>query len=245
MDFSVIQKLAAEQKYASQKNEYRHAVRAGERRHDSGREGRDPDQDRRHPLLPELMGSQQEGDAHGRRQGCRGALRSQRQLRRRGGRQARRAVRRGAHRDRRPHRRVDARPGAEEPGAGAVAQPRELSEGSASSGSSRRCSRTSSRPPGMGWDQPADRSDPDEHAKNRRVEIKVYPAEATQPRSRWPADRSRRCSRFALAAAADAAARRRRRIGVVVLLCGGSRRSAAVPEERVDLAGASCRARAK
>jgi NitT/TauT family transport system substrate-binding protein len=32
---------------------------------------------------------------------------------------------------------------------------------------------------GMGWDRPADPSDPDNHAKNRRVEIKVYPAEAT------------------------------------------------------------------
>jgi NitT/TauT family transport system substrate-binding protein len=30
---------------------------------------------------------------------------------------------------------------------------------------------------GMGWDKPADPSDPDNHAKNRRVEIKVYPAE--------------------------------------------------------------------
>jgi NitT/TauT family transport system substrate-binding protein len=32
---------------------------------------------------------------------------------------------------------------------------------------------------GMGWDRPADASDPDNAAKNRRVEIKVYPAEAT------------------------------------------------------------------
>ena len=31
---------------------------------------------------------------------------------------------------------------------------------------------------GMGWDRPADPSDPDNSAKNRRVEIKVYPAEA-------------------------------------------------------------------
>ena len=31
---------------------------------------------------------------------------------------------------------------------------------------------------GMGWDKPADPSDPENHAKNRRVEIKVYPAEA-------------------------------------------------------------------
>jgi outer membrane protein OmpA-like peptidoglycan-associated protein len=33
---------------------------------------------------------------------------------------------------------------------------------------------------GMGWDRPADSSDPSNHAKNRRVEVKVYPAEAPQ-----------------------------------------------------------------
>jgi NitT/TauT family transport system substrate-binding protein len=32
---------------------------------------------------------------------------------------------------------------------------------------------------GLGWDRPADPSDPENHAKNRRVEVKVYPAEAT------------------------------------------------------------------
>ena len=32
---------------------------------------------------------------------------------------------------------------------------------------------------GIGWDRPADPTDPDNGAKNRRVEIKVYPAEAT------------------------------------------------------------------
>jgi len=32
---------------------------------------------------------------------------------------------------------------------------------------------------GMGWDRPADPADPENSAKNRRVEIKVYPAEAT------------------------------------------------------------------
>ena len=31
---------------------------------------------------------------------------------------------------------------------------------------------------GIGWDKPADSADPDNHAKNRRVEIKVYPAES-------------------------------------------------------------------
>jgi NitT/TauT family transport system substrate-binding protein len=32
---------------------------------------------------------------------------------------------------------------------------------------------------GMGWDRPFDPADPDNAAKNRRVEVKVYPAEAT------------------------------------------------------------------
>jgi NitT/TauT family transport system substrate-binding protein len=31
---------------------------------------------------------------------------------------------------------------------------------------------------GLGWDKPADPADPDNSAKNRRVEVKVYPAEA-------------------------------------------------------------------
>ncbi|MEO8259502.1 MAG: phosphate ABC transporter substrate-binding/OmpA family protein [Acidobacteriota bacterium] len=31
---------------------------------------------------------------------------------------------------------------------------------------------------GLAWDKPADTADPDNHAKNRRVEIKVYPAES-------------------------------------------------------------------
>jgi NitT/TauT family transport system substrate-binding protein len=32
---------------------------------------------------------------------------------------------------------------------------------------------------GVGWDKPAEAADPENHAKNRRVEVKVYPAEAT------------------------------------------------------------------
>jgi outer membrane protein OmpA-like peptidoglycan-associated protein len=31
---------------------------------------------------------------------------------------------------------------------------------------------------GLGWDRPFDPTDPDNNAKNRRVEVKVYPAEA-------------------------------------------------------------------
>ena len=30
---------------------------------------------------------------------------------------------------------------------------------------------------GLGWDVPADSNDPENHAKNRRVEVKVYSAE--------------------------------------------------------------------
>jgi outer membrane protein OmpA-like peptidoglycan-associated protein len=33
---------------------------------------------------------------------------------------------------------------------------------------------------GIGWDRPSDPADPANHAKNRRVEIKVYPAEKPQ-----------------------------------------------------------------
>lgn len=33
---------------------------------------------------------------------------------------------------------------------------------------------------GLGWERPADPADPGNHAKNRRVEIKVYPLEATK-----------------------------------------------------------------
>jgi outer membrane protein OmpA-like peptidoglycan-associated protein len=35
---------------------------------------------------------------------------------------------------------------------------------------------------GVGWDRPAEQTDPDNHAKNRRVEVKVYPAEAAAPK---------------------------------------------------------------
>ena len=31
---------------------------------------------------------------------------------------------------------------------------------------------------GLGWDRPADSEDPNNHAKNRRVEVKIYPAES-------------------------------------------------------------------
>lgn len=31
---------------------------------------------------------------------------------------------------------------------------------------------------GLGWDRPADSNDPNNHARNRRVEVKIYPAEA-------------------------------------------------------------------
>jgi ABC-type nitrate/sulfonate/bicarbonate transport system substrate-binding protein len=37
-------------------------------------------------------------------------------------------------------------------------------------------------PTGLGWDRPADSTDPQNHAKNRRVEVKVYPAEGAAPK---------------------------------------------------------------
>ena len=63
MDFSVIQKLGAEPKYASQKNEYDVQFAPASAGTVAGREGRDPHQDRRDPLLPELVGPEQEGHA--------------------------------------------------------------------------------------------------------------------------------------------------------------------------------------
>jgi outer membrane protein OmpA-like peptidoglycan-associated protein len=37
---------------------------------------------------------------------------------------------------------------------------------------------------GIGWDRPADTADPENHAKNRRVEVKVFPAEAAPATSK-------------------------------------------------------------
>ena len=132
MDFSIIQKLSGEQKYASQKNEYRHPVRARDGRIRPGRKRRDPHQDGRHSLLPELLGPQQEGHADGRqRQGSGGALRSERRVRRGGSREAGGPIWRRPGHHRGPHRRVDARAGAEEPRAGALPQSGELRQGGA------------------------------------------------------------------------------------------------------------------
>ena len=76
MDFSVIQKLGAEPKYAEPEERVRRPLRAGDRRLDPGREGRDPHQDGRDPFLPELLGPQQEDHAQRGRQGRGRALRS-------------------------------------------------------------------------------------------------------------------------------------------------------------------------
>ena len=79
MDFSVIQKLGSEPKYASQKNEYDIQFAPATAGTVQGREERDSDQDGRDPLLSQLVGSDQEDHAHGRqRQGSRGAVRSER-----------------------------------------------------------------------------------------------------------------------------------------------------------------------
>ena len=129
MDFSVIQKLGAEEKYARQKNEY--DIRFAPATAGSIQGEKDeiltktvvihffPNSwDLNKKITPQ----------RGRQDGGR-ALRSQRRLRGRRDRQARGAVRRGADRHRRAHRRIDAIAGAEEPGAGVVAQPCELREG--------------------------------------------------------------------------------------------------------------------
>ena len=178
MDFSVIQKLGSEPKYASQKNEYDIQFAPASAGTVQGEKDEILTKTVVIHFFPNSWDLNKKITRDGRRQGRRGALRPERRVRRRGDRQAGRPVRRGAHRHRGAHRRLDEGVGAEEPGAGAVAEPRELGEGSDRSGSSRRCSRTSSRRPGMGWDRPADPSDPDNNAKNRRVEVKVYPAEA-------------------------------------------------------------------
>ena len=111
--------------------------------------------------------------------------------------------------------------------------------------SSRRCSRTSSRPPGLGWDRPADAADPDNHAKNRRVEIKVYPAEASassrcrrrpcqlaRPRSPKPSIVSLRLAPSPMTARLSA---RRPRVVVLALVAGHPWRSGVA----ADLAGHS------
>ena len=80
---------------------------------------------------------------------------------------------------------------------------------------------------GLGWDRPADDSDQSNAAKNRRVEIKVYPAESTRRRSDG--------TRVAPIVADGAAARRRRspsalwrawRRWGLCCCCGGSSRQA-------------------
>ena len=132
MDFSIIQKLAAEPKYASQKNEYDIQFAPATAGSVQGEKDEILTKTVVIHFFPNSWDLNKKVTRTGRqRQGGRGALRPQRRVRHRGGRQARRAVWRRADRDRRPLGRVDARPGAEEPGAGAVAQPRELRQGGA------------------------------------------------------------------------------------------------------------------
>ena len=179
MDFSVIQKLGSEPKYASQKNEYDVQFAPATRRLGAGREGRDPDQDGRHPLLPELVGPEQEGHAQ------RGTARTVEELydpnvgfvveeigKLAGQYGAARIVIEG-------HTDASMKAsGAEEPGAGAVAEPRQLGEGSAGAEVPVAAAEpVLDRRAWAGTARPI-RPIPENHAKNRRVEIKVYPAEA-------------------------------------------------------------------
>ncbi len=180
MDFSVIQKLGSEAEVREPEERVRRpASRRPAPASIQGEKRRDPDQDGRDPLLPELMGSEQEG--HARRSTARTSRSSTTRTssfvveevgKLAGQYGAARIVIEG-HTDGSMRGQVP-----KSAGAGAVAQSRQLGEGSDRRASSRRCSRTSSPRPGIGWDQPADPTDPDNHAKNRRVEIKVYPAEA-------------------------------------------------------------------
>ena len=106
MDFSIIQKLGSEEKYKSQTRRVPDPVGAEDRRRDPRRVGRNPHQHGRHPLLPERLGSAQEDHPQGRRQGRRGALRSERRQRAGRHRQAGRPVRRRPRHHRRPHRQL-------------------------------------------------------------------------------------------------------------------------------------------
>ena len=57
------------------------------------------------------------------------------------------------------------------------AEPGQRGEGGAGARSTRSSIPDRFNVDGLGWDRPADPTDPDNHAKNRRVEIKVYTAE--------------------------------------------------------------------
>ena len=93
----------------------------------------------------------------------------------RGDRQARRPVRRGPDRDRGAHRRLDEGPDSHEPRQGALAQPGQRDQGSAVR---KFPTSTPTSSPSAGLGPAGDDSDPENHTKNRRVEVKVYPAEA-------------------------------------------------------------------
>ena len=69
MDFSVIKKLASEAKVRQPEERIRRAVRSHDRGEYPSGKRRDPHQDGRHPLLPELLGSEQEDRQEHRRTG--------------------------------------------------------------------------------------------------------------------------------------------------------------------------------
>ena len=216
----------------------RRPVRADAAPDDPGRERRDPHQDGRHPLLPELVGPEQEGHARRwtarRSRSCttRTSTSCVEEVGKLAGQFGAARIVIEGHTDGSMQRQVPK----------SAVQELSLNRANAvrkrSSESSRRCSRTSSRPSGLGWDRPADPTDPDNHAKNRRVEIKVYPAEAADGRSRCPSGSDHRCSslRVSPAAAPCAAARRAGGAGAPASWCGGSRRSAR-RRDAVGLAG--------
>jgi hypothetical protein len=117
MDFSLIQKLGSEQKYASQKNEYDvHFAPAS-----AGTVAGEKDEILTKTVVIHFFPNSWDLSKK--------VTRQERRLRRRRDRQARRPVRRRPHRHRGAHGRVDEDVGAEERGAGAVAQSRQRGEG--------------------------------------------------------------------------------------------------------------------
>ena len=110
MDFSIIQKLGAEAKYASQKNEYDIQFAPASAGTVQGEKDEILTKTVVIHFFPNSWDLNKKITRNVGRQGGRGALRSERRLRRRGDRQARRPVRRRPHRHRGAHRRLDARP---------------------------------------------------------------------------------------------------------------------------------------
>ena len=169
MDFSVIQKLGGDEKYKSQHDEYQVELAPttiGKIRAES----------------PEILTNTvvihfapNDWDLHKKKDNGI-AVRPQRRQRARRRGQTRRHVRRGAGDHRGPHRRSMKNQVPAE-------LVKTLSMNRAAAVRDALAEKYPTSTPagfyvdGLGWDRPADPQDPFDHGKNRRVEIKVYPAE--------------------------------------------------------------------